>query len=158
MRLIACRLAAKCITLRSGGADGADNAFEEGAVAALGHFQIFLPWNKFNDRPANRPGYISLNDVGKPIVDQCMKLAADIHPAWGRLSFGAKKLHARNTLQVLGLDLKTPSRFVVCWTPFGEDTGGTRTAIVLARRHEIPIFNLCKDGDLGLLKQFEGAL
>jgi hypothetical protein len=48
----------------------------------------------------------------------------------------------------LGGDLKTPSSFLVCWTPNGEDVGGTRTAIVLARKNNIEILNL------GIVEQF----
>lgn len=124
--------------LRSGGADGADAAFERGASRGGGEMQIFLPWKGFKTKeyPYGHPSslYGSSEDA--------FKIASEIHPTWDRCSEGARKLHARNVFQVLGPDLNTPSRVLVCWTEGGQDIGGTRTAIVLARSYDIPIFNL----------------
>jgi len=50
-------------------------------------------------------------------------------------------LQARNSHQVLGLDLNTPSDFVICWTKNGKDQGGTFQTIRIARSYDIPIFN-----------------
>lgn len=80
-----------------------------------------------------------------------MDLASNIHPAWNKLSFGAKKLHTRNCFQCLGLDLSTPSRFLICWTEKGNKIGGTRTAIVLAEKYNIPVFNLYSERGLDKL-------
>ena len=79
-----------------------------------------------------------------------MALAQTVHPAWDRLKEAAQKLHARNCYQTLGKTLDAPSAFVLCWTSDGcetekertRDTGGTGTAIVLAHRRGIPVFNL----------------
>lgn len=126
-------------TLRSGHAPGADSAFEAGACDDA---HIYLPWPAFNGSTQFRPRT-------RPTFD-AYKMAATIHPAWDRLSGGARALHARNCHQVLGDDLCTPSRFLVCWTPDGceheaqrtRDTGGTGTAIVLACRHGIPVVSM----------------
>jgi hypothetical protein len=83
-----------------------------------------------------------------------MEKAASLHPAWSRLSIGPQKLHARNVGQVLGKNLATPVSFVLCWTKDGcateqertVKTGGTGTAIVLAHRLGIPVFNLGAQG------------
>lgn len=115
-------------TLRSGGAPGADTAFEEGASLK----EIYLPWKGFNGNES------PLFGVGP----QALELAATIHPAWDRLTQGGKKLHARNCYQVMGKNLATPSTFVVCWTPGGKVQGGTATAIRLAVSQGIPTFNL----------------
>ena len=48
---------------------------------------------------------------------------------------------ARNTYQVLGLDLMSPVDFVICWTPLGRDDGGTGQAIRIANAHNIPVYN-----------------
>lgn len=45
---------------------------------------------------------------------------------------------------MLGDNLTSPSKFLVCWTTNGQDVGGTRTAIVVAKMHSIPVFNLFK--------------
>ncbi len=74
--------------------------------------------------------------------DEARAIAASIHPAWHNCSDYAKGCHGRNIYQVLGRDLKTQVSFVICWTPEGKEIGGTRTAIVLAKRNKIPVYNL----------------
>lgn len=125
-------------TLRSGGADGADKAFEKGANAAGGATEIYLPWRNFNGHKSN------LCTISK----EATALAATIHPAWDRCSQGAKALHARNCYQVLGADLNAPSEFLVCWTPDGIAQGGTATAINLAIKHGIKVINLGKEKEI----------
>ena len=71
-----------------------------------------------------------------------MKLASKFHPAWNKLSQGAKKLIARNGYQVLGKDLNDPVELVVCWTQDGKVQGGTAQAIKIANYCYIPVFNL----------------
>ena len=49
---------------------------------------------------------------------------------------------------VLGRDLNTPSKFLVCWAEtdkHGIPKGGTRTAWVLADREGVECFNLIND-------------
>ena len=48
---------------------------------------------------------------------------------------------ARNSYQVLGYDLNTPSSFIVCYTKNGKLTGGTAQALKIAKDYNIPIFN-----------------
>lgn len=116
------------MTLRSGGADGADAAFEAGAGDDK---QIFLPWKRFNR---------NMSPLYTPSVD-AYAVASRIHPVWDRLSSGAKLLHARNVHQVLGPNLNEPSEFLVCWTMGGGVTGGTATAIKVALEHGVPVYN-----------------
>ncbi len=131
---IAFYLAPRGWTLRSGGADGADAAFEEGCDAINGAKEIYLPWKGFNRNPSPRYAHI--------FGEEAERIASIYHPAWHRLSMGARKLHARNVFQVRGETLDEPSKFVLCWTKNGADVGGTRTAIVLARSYGIPVFNM----------------
>jgi len=132
MTEIAERLASYDWLLRSGGADGADLAFEAGCDKVGGMKEIFLPWQGFNK---------SASTLYTPSQDALI-LASTIHPAWNKLSYGSKKLHARNCHQVLGEDLDKPVDLVVCWTPKGKETGGTATAIKLAKMYKIRIINL----------------
>lgn len=131
---------AKSHVLRSGAANGADTAFEQGARVSGGKCEIFLPWKNFNGSASE------LSTVSQEALD----LAATIHPAWERLGAGPRKLHARNCYQILGENLDNPVEFVVCWTSDGcesaanitRDTGGTGTAIALASLRRIKVFNL----------------
>ena len=132
MTRIAHRLRLRGYILRSGGADGADSAFEAGAGTAK---EIYLPWRGFN---GNRSPLHSPSPAA-------MQMAAQFHPAWERCSPGARKLHARNCYQMLGTDLRTPVDFVVCWTPGATGSGGTGQALRIARAHDIPVFDLGGD-------------
>ena len=124
-------------TLRSGGAPGADTAFETGVKRRK---EIYLPWRYFNRNSS------SLFEVS----EEAKMMASSHHPTWGSLKPAVRNLMGRNAYQVLGKDLKSPSEFVVCWTPDGcssskertVKTGGTGLAISLASSLNIPIFNL----------------
>lgn len=127
---------AKCgWTLRSGGAKGADTAFEDGASKK----QIFLPTGE--------------------IPDEAYEIAAKYHPTWGGLPPFVRKLHARNVLQILGENLDCETKFVVCWTPDGSEktttksTGGTGQAIRIANAYNIPVFNLYNEGRLEVVQE-----
>lgn len=127
--------------LRTGDADGADRAFREGHL-----FQ----------RSGNIEVYSARDAAGD---ERALSIAERIHPAFYRCSPYAKLLHARNCYQVLGPNLDDPSDFLICYTPGGEDVGGTRTAIILAREHGIPVYNLALDQDVeDLLRPFRGEI
>lgn len=112
-------------TLRSGGAVGADRAFENTAVRK----SIFY---------------------AKDCTSKAEKIASKFHPAWNRCSSFARKLHGRNAFQVLGKNLNDPSSFLICWTPDActchRDrtirTGGTGTAISIADNYGVKVWNL----------------
>lgn len=112
--------------LRSGGARGADIAFERGV-----------------ENPEMKEIFYK-----DDICETAIKLAKQFHPNWSGCSSAAKELHSRNVYQILGKDLNSPSLFVICWTPDGSTgetsraTGGTGQAIRIARAKEIPIINL----------------
>lgn len=132
-------------TLRSGGADGADWAFEHGAMLGMHPEllepwpEIYLPWPHFNDRPSGP-------DVPEP-QPEAYDIARRFHPAWDRCSRGAKALHARNVHQILGPDVTRPtySRFVVCWTRGAAGGGGTGQALRIAKHYDVPIFDLADE-------------
>lgn len=123
-------------TLRSGGAAGADTAFE---TSAGDRKEIFLPTN--NDIP-----------------QEAFEIAATYHPTWGGLKPFVKKLHARNVQQILGKNLDIKTQFVVCWTPDGaetqttRETGGTGQAIRIANAYSIPVYNLFNEGRFEKIK------
>jgi len=130
-------LLAKCgYILRSGGAGGADSAFERGCDNAGGLKDIYIPWKNFN----NRGWDVDAGIV--PNLEAAREIVMRTHPAPHRLSQGAMKLHSRNPYQVLGEGLANPSKFVIAYTEGGKLKGGTATAIKLAQEYSIPVFNL----------------
>lgn len=137
MQFIGAALAVRNATLRSGGAGGADSAFEHGCNLMKGAKEIYIPWDGFNNRENGREGAII-----PPFNDQVFEYARAFHPNWAACSDGAKKLHARNLYQIGGIDLNTAVDFVVCWTKDGKASGGTGQAIRIAESLQIPVFNL----------------
>lgn len=130
--------AEKGYVLRSGGADGADSAFESGCDMANGKKEIFLPWFNFNQNESS----LSVPDFHN--YNQAERIAAEFHPNWDNLSQGAQKLHTRNVYQVLGKNLKTPVAFVICYARVvrGVPQGGTAQAIRIAESRGVKIINV----------------
>ncbi len=146
-------LAASGWTLRSGGASGADQAFEDGC--GTGNKEIFLPYKNFQKNKSTL--------YEPPIA--AIEMAALYHPTrdnFFKLKKYIQTLHARNMQQVFGEELDCPVQFVVCWTPDGcehddlrfKETGGTGQAISAASLNNIPVYNLANAGRLEELKEY----
>ena len=146
MGSVAAELAAQGWVLRTGMAGGADQAFYRGA-AANGSVELYLPWARF-EASARRSGMREFT-LAQP-SQAAYTMASRFHPAWGSLSGGVRHLHARNCHQVLGADLASPARFVLCWTPdgsldgTGRRVGGTGQALRIAHHYGVPVFNLAR--------------
>lgn len=145
MGAIATELARRGWGLRSGGAPGADTAFEAGALAAGGACTSFWPWRAFGQSPA---GVIASTLPG---WDATEAIAAHHHPAYASLARSVQSLMRRNVMQVLGPDVASPSRFVVMWAPRPRQDaagricdcgGGTGQAVRIAYERGIPVFHL----------------
>jgi len=141
MKDVAFYLSLDNYVLRSGAASGADTAFEEGCDRIFGEKEIYLPSPRFNN---------SLSEL-YIISEAAKEVAKSFHPNFNGLSDYAKLLMSRNSYQVLGKDLNSPSLFVICWTDDGSDgihvktsgkTGGTGQAIRIANHYGIPVHNL----------------
>lgn len=144
MNEIAKFLAKKGYILRSGGASGADyDGFEKACDEVGGRKEIFLPWKGFNNNKS---------ELLWP--QEAWAIAESVHPAWENCSVNVRCLHARNVCQILGYELDNPSLFVVCWTENGEIVGGTATALTLATKNKIKIFNLGSKTGLARLRKF----
>lgn len=119
---IATILEAKGGKLRSGGADGSDEAFELG-IKNEDNKEIFTANNK---------------NIPKIAFD----IARQFHPAWYKLTLYGKTLMARNSQIILGQDCNKKVNFVVCWTPMGKVVGGTGQGLRIAKYYNIPVYNL----------------
>lgn len=169
IRLLAYKLANMGYGLRSGGAQGADNAFQAGWWNARldkvkeypleswdMRAEIYIAWSGFNGLTKNCLSgnvYIPSGDIEKA----AQQIASGVHPAWDKCSQGAKKLHTRSVFQVLGQDLETPSSMLICWAKtdnHGNPKGGTATAWNLAKAHNVPCFNLANPVDYARITKF----
>ena len=128
--LLAIRLEGMGYTLRSGGAEGADRAFERGVP---------------NSRVIYRPYHATPDAIN---------LASEYHPAWHRCNDYVKSLHGRNMMIILGDDLMSPAKFVVCWTKSGKPQGGTAMGMAVAQANNIPIFNVQDESNWESLDNF----
>lgn len=162
-RYLASELASRMGRLRSGHADGPDMAFEEGSLFRLGDGfsterdslgrEIFLPWKKFNGRRRHFDPYTDTSDDDEgyyvpdehwPTYKQAVDIAKSVIPWWDKLKPPHQRLHTRNVYQVLGMMLNEPSDLLICNASLdkgGQPTGGTRTAILIAEKYEVPVFN-----------------
>lgn len=124
------KLSSLNVILRSGGAPGADQMFE---TYWYGPKEIYLPWEYFERNPS------PLYNISQEAMD--MALHYYTNSEWLKTQPGTWKIMARNCYQVLGLDLKTPTDFVVFWNPDNK-TGGTSQALRICKDYGIPTFNL----------------
>ena len=142
-------LAKRGWVLRSGGADGADSAFERGCDAGRGKKEIYLPWSGFNKNASE----LFLKSVPlRGTKEKAFDIASKYHPVWEQLNYGAKCLMARNIYQVLGQDLNTPVSMVICFNLGGFTHGGTSQALRVAKDEGIPIFRLSEEKELSDIK------
>lgn len=138
MTQLAGRLEQEGWLLRSGGAPGADTAFELG-VADPRNRAIYLPWPGFQGK---QPGSGFYDAQRLPGWQGALATVNQYHPAPDRLSRGGRALMARNAMQVLGPDLSRPADLIVAWTPEGRISGGTGQALRMAQDQGIEIRNL----------------
>lgn len=134
---IARRMVELNYTLRSGAADGSDEAFEYGCDSVNGLKEIYLPNKNFNDHPSRF--YVESWHKHK----EALKLAERVYGnGWNFITDWARNAHSRNVAQVLGWELDDPVEYVFCYTSNGKKIGGTATAMKLAESLNIPVINL----------------
>ena len=143
--------------LSTGGAHGADKAFETGALRTDAPITVHTPWPGYN---GYRPGRDPETDIdvvhpkpastiqGHAYID----LAREHHPYWSRCSRGARALFLRNVSILAGAlddDGETlPVRAVIAYTPnglpTGREAGGTGHTLRTAAALGIPCMNLSR--------------
>ncbi len=136
MRVIAQRLHEAGLTLRSGGAEGADESFEAGSTPDRS--EVFIIRRGIN---GSRSQLYPRPETAH-ITAEAAKLAEFLHPKWSACGDYARQMHTRNMHQVLGARLDSPSRFIIAWTKDGRDTGGTGQAIRCGWHRGVPVVNL----------------
>ncbi len=141
--------------LSTGGADGADKAFETGALRTDAPITVHTPWPGYNGyRPGRQPE--TDIDVVHPSATDIVRghayaeLAREHHPHWDRCHRGARALFVRNVSILAGAqgdDGGTlPVRAVIAYTPnglpVGREAGGTGHTLRTAAYLDIPCVNL----------------
>ena len=147
MTEIASLLEKQDFVLRSGGAEGADHAFEIGISDPL-MMDIYLPYINFNNKSGSKYIFISTFDHSNyKAAYESLKY----HPRGFNMSHGTKVMMIRNYFQACGLVNQSNSSFVICWTPKGAngytikttyEDGGSGQCIRIAAAHNIPVYNL----------------
>jgi hypothetical protein len=149
MSALAAELADIGFCLRSGKAEGADWAFQKGAMSVDGDKVIYIPDTRFGATQC-----LSLKDnviIDGAFSEQMQDIAKTVHGDWSAVSPYGKKLHGRNVCQVLGhntVDGKLDpelSQFVIYYArrnARGSVTGGTATAVRIANKYGIPTINM----------------
>lgn len=162
MSKIAMILEKKGYILRSGCATGADAAFEDALLNPSKSAEIYIPNKGFPYKMGTnyKNHYIIPKDkFGESfhgLYCQATRLIhqKDIHKLWRYIkSSRTMDLHNRNMFQVLGIDLKSKSKFNICFTKrqelkyedTGKETGGTGTSINASSLYDIELFNLSVD-------------
>ena len=138
MTEIAKLLEIKRYTLRSGGATGADTAFENGVRHRK---EIFYQYD-----------YILSDAECVPYAKSELKFSSEMcdrfHPIGKKLRGRTRDLISRNTFQIFGIGDTQNVDFVICYTQDGSEgitsqlTGGTGQALRIAKAYHIPIYNL----------------
>ena len=158
------RLAQLGITFTSGlceiGMDGiAQKAYSKAVdlgLAKESQFEVYVA-DQYNIRRSTLPRRHLATVRNKDLISETERIASEVHPAWDRCNEWARVMHSRNCHQILGYDLQSPVDAVICWTPNGKIQGGTATAVRIALKYNIPVFNLGtkdKESVLQSIKKF----
>ena len=143
---------------QSGGAPGADKAFEganqpwekeDGTIAGTKEFTKskanVTKWARYSDGKNTSSKFVVFK--ASDSNDKVRNIAKEIHPKKQDLSDkDGLDLHARNTFQVFGKNLDTPVDFVLFYAEEQKDSirpkGGTGQAVEMARLKGIPTINM----------------
>lgn len=158
MELIAELLCSLGFRGRSGAAPGADSAFRRGVRRSDQYgdvgFEDYLPDHQMFNK--EEFGWVTPNQEERifdarmfDAYEESCQLALSARGSWNGLGRGGILLHSRNPMQVLGGSLKLPSKFCIFYAkPKGKQglvEGGTNTAVQVARKHDVPVFNLYEE-------------
>lgn len=126
-------------TLRSGHAEGADQAFEEGAQERC---IAYTPWEGFEEDFKSKAVIFPVQDLEPPARKKA-KRTLRLHPSsknkHQNLGGAFNNIMIRNALQVMGEDMKTPSDAVVYWA-----LASALQAVRVALHFHVPLVDMRK--------------
>ncbi|ASZ76425.1 hypothetical protein [Proteus phage PM2] len=126
----------------SGGAPGSDYNFMKEYSHDLRC--IIIPNQGFNNHYRSKDVHV-FTDFNKELQDKSANIIRRFYPKLDSCSKTVKHLQCRNCMQILSPTLEDPVDSVIFWAPedkFGNVSGGTRTAVYLARSLGIKTYNL----------------
>lgn len=133
-------------TLISGGAEGADISFQRGACSWDTNLcEIWLPYNTFNKKDHITGCLHLVPDNEEWGVAERYLVDNNIIPWWGKMKHTSKIFHIRNYYQIFGLDHKSELVIYCADEKNRNVSGGTRTAVEIARFEGIPTCNIRYD-------------
>lgn len=152
MKRLASELEGFGYMLRTGGMDGPEAAFEDGAK----ELELHLPWRGFNDKQSK---FTFTSNQAKGI-------AAMFHTSFDALKPVIQTFLAKNVRLLLGKDLKSPAMFAIIWSEDGAETlkekssktGSAGHVIAIASAMKIPVYNIQRSDAETRLKTYLGLL
>lgn len=127
---IACLLEQDGWKCRTGDASGSDSVFRDAYTLNPMALSVFTA------------KHIQLNPYGNASKAKEIMYKYHPNPDAVRCNKFSEYLLARDVYQVLGTNLKEPSKIVICYTSNGELKGGTAMAIRIANAYGIPVLNI----------------
>ena len=134
-------------TLRSGGAEGMDEAFEAGCDSVQGTKEIYVPEAGFRNR-INRTDKV-VHTLDKHI--EAIRQVAPLFPTWDKLGTTTQMFLVRNVFALYGEKLNKPANLVVTWNQY-EGTGSFHL-LQMAKSSGIPAFNLAEPGQMEAVEE-----
>ena len=131
-------------------------ALEEGKVTDK-NFEVYVS-NEEEIRKSPLPNAHLARVMNMARIDEITELAKSVVGHWHNCGPYARGMHQRNVHQILGYELNDPVDAVICWTPNGNVVGGTATALKLAMKAGIPIFNLGRPDNKVVLQEIADFL
>lgn len=136
-------LAKQGITVSSGNATGADQAFGQGVNFVNPELlELHLPWPAYNEYAIKQGNKIVLQSQNL----EYWNLAASVHPNWDNLIDSVRMLHTRNVSIVVG------TAQVVAWP--SAQGGGTMQGIRTAKRLNIAVVDLSNAQQRQLIENY----
>lgn len=145
--------------IRHGGAIGSDKAGHNGAHSIDPSLCEVYISRDTPDSDINTDGCF-VHKLTKGEFKAIEKLYREINliPWYDNMTYGAKRLHCRNFQQIYGIH-GIPTKMVIYCAPYTGDTpsGGTRTAVELAKMDGIPTYNIRRMTDVQKLSEAIGV-
>lgn len=147
---IAKELEAFGFTVRTGGKEGPEQAFED----AVNDKEVHIPWKGF----ANKQSQFAYTS------QHALELAQRYHPTWDGLKLPIQTFLAQNVRTILGKNLQSRAMFVIGWSEDGAETSKEKTAktgffghaIAIAEAMLLPVFNLQRPDAIDRIKKYVG--